>query len=57
MTICSAAGLAFYLLMPLGTAIAGTSDLGFLGTLKANFTLQKTFLLGIPAAGPCSSPW
>ncbi|MBX3731793.1 MAG: tetratricopeptide repeat protein [Verrucomicrobiae bacterium] len=48
MTICSAAGLAFYLLMPLGTAIAGISDLGFLGTLKANFTLQKAFLLGIP---------
>lgn len=48
MTAFGAAGLACYLLLPLGAAVSGSSDLGFWQTLKANLTIQKSYLLGVP---------
>ncbi|MCW5559864.1 MAG: hypothetical protein KIT22_18760, partial [Verrucomicrobiae bacterium] len=48
MTAFALAGLSLYLILPLGASITGASDLGFWQTLKANLTLQKAYLLGVP---------
>lgn len=48
MTLFGLAGLSLYLVLPLGAWITGASDLGFWQSLKANLTLQKAYLLGVP---------
>jgi len=48
MTAFGLAGLLLYLLLPVGAMLTGASDLGFWQTLKANLTLQKAYLLGVP---------
>ena len=48
MAMFGLAGLALYLLLPIAALISGGTDLGFWQTWKANLTIQKSYLLGMP---------
>jgi len=48
MTLFGLAGLSLYLILPIGASLSGASDLGFWQSLRANLTLQKAYLLGVP---------
>ncbi|MBL9174357.1 MAG: tetratricopeptide repeat protein [Verrucomicrobiales bacterium] len=52
MTGFGMAGLLFYLLIPLVSAVGSVTDLGFWTSLKANWVYQRTYLQGIPRGRP-----